>query len=165
MMQSVSSSVTTAHFTIDPPLVQRATCPRAQMRAPYYQEFAAHQLLIAIAELDDNWDGEGACPINDKTKINAHRALNSLLLDVPVVPEITPNNNGTVSFEWKTDQGRAHLEIGLTRFSFYIKLSNERLLVGDGSATAIPQQFFLLMSALLFPAAGAQLAALTRPKR
>ena len=92
--------------------------------------------LAAIGELGFNWDGYDALPVNPVTQNNAQQALGI----APVAPDdITANPNGTISFEWETDVGRAHLEIGLSKFSFYQKFSDGGTITGDGDAAAIPQ--------------------------
>lgn len=133
---------------------------QVQLRPSFYQEFAAHQLLHHLKDLGEDWDGYGAAPIHADTILNAHRALSEFLLSVPV-PEIVPNSNGTVSFEWETSLGSANIEIGLTRFSFYLKPSHGPIIPVDGSSNEIPPVLGSVISALLFPATGAQLTATT----
>jgi hypothetical protein len=134
--------------------------PPPQVRPSLYQEFAAHQLLQHITTLADDWDGYGAAPIHADTARNAHRALTILLLSLPL-PEITPNSNGTVSFEWQSTFGHANLEIGLTRYSFFVKLARGPTIPFDGAAASMPGAIGSVIAALLFPVTGAQLTALT----
>ena len=51
--------------------------------------------------------------------------------------EITPNSNGTVSFEWQSPFGHANLEIKLTRYSFFVKfaLGGQTPLYGPAAST------------------------------
>src|SRR5262249_46266244 len=98
-----STTVTNLRYAAAPPPPQVPTRTHS-LRPSFHLEFAAHQLLRRIADLQDNWDGYGALPIQHNTALNAHLALNTLLLDAPV-PDITPNTNGTVSFEWETQFG------------------------------------------------------------
>jgi hypothetical protein len=81
---------------------------------------AARDAVEHMAFAEENWDGCGAVPINFQTKVTAKVALAQLEAAVPA-PQVTPNSNGTLSFEWETDRGAAHLEIGRTRYSFYVK--------------------------------------------
>jgi len=73
-----------------------------------------------ICKMPAGWDGYGALPISQSTKYNALAALRGILGSAKA-PDITPNPNGTLSFEWETHQGVGHLEIGQTRLSFYIQ--------------------------------------------
>ena len=162
-----SSSFTRIHFAVNH---QTAAPVEAQASAvlclppisgpSFYQEFTAHQLVSHISNLATNWDGYGAAPMHPDTARNAHRALSALLLTVPV-PEITPNSNGTVSFEWQSRLGHANLEIGLTRFSFFLQLLAGPTIPVGGAAPAVPDLLGSVISALLFPAAGARLTVMT----
>lgn len=164
-----STSITSLSFAASTPMwtpiqVQSAQqallSPRPQGRPTLYQEFAAHQHLQHIANLAEDWDGYGAAPIHPDTARNAHRALTSLLLSLPL-PEITPNANGTVSFEWQSSFGHANLEIGLTRYSFFVQLAGGPTVPLDGAAASVPDVLGSIIAALLFPATGAQLTAIT----
>jgi len=114
--------------------------------------FAETQIEEFSAMLPD-WDGYGALPINAATKYNSLASLRGILLYVPA-PEITPNPNGTLSFEWETKRGAAHLEIGQTRLSFYIKPKTGHPVFIDASADEILFNSInvgILVSANLFP--------------
>jgi hypothetical protein len=73
-----------------------------------------------LCRLEPNWDGYGALPISQGTKYNSLATLRGILQSAPS-PELTPNPNGTLSFEWETREGSAHLEVGQTKVSFYLK--------------------------------------------
>jgi hypothetical protein len=104
-----------------------------------------------FAAMPENWDGYGALQISPETKKNAQAALDVILLHAPS-PDITPNSNGTVSFEWETAKGISHLEIGRTKFSFYIKPSSGEPLLADGNVDQITADFGKLVVIWLFPA-------------
>src|SRR5262245_6918574 len=89
---------------------------RGAMRAELMEAKAKVEDFAAMPE---NWDGYGAIRIGFETKNNAQSALELILIYAPA-PDITPNSNGTISFEWETPHGVSHLEIGRTKFSFYI---------------------------------------------
>src|SRR5262245_17389350 len=76
--------------------------------------------LMEFQDLAPNWDGYGALPVGRETISNGREAL-SLLLRHISLPDVTPNPNGTIGFEWFSSHGEAHLEIGKTRFSFFAK--------------------------------------------
>ena len=71
-------------------------------------------------DLDYNWDHEGAFPIDGTAIAGALSALDVLARVAPA-PEVVPNVNGTVSFEWETDCGYAHMEFGRNGYAFVIK--------------------------------------------
>lgn len=81
---------------------------------------AAQEQIEEFAMMPENWDGYGALRIRAETAQNALDALEVLPREVPT-PDVTPNSNGTLSFEWETSLGIGYLEIGRTRFSFYIQ--------------------------------------------
>ena len=113
---------------------------------------AAIDKVEELAAMPENWDGYGAIQISLETKKNAQSALEAILRHAPV-PDITPNPNGTVSFEWETAQGIGHLEIGRTKFSFYIKpCSGGTPLLADGGVNQITDDFGRLVAIWLFPA-------------
>lgn len=84
------------------------------------RRLAIHQYridLLGIEKLEDGWDGPGSLAPSEDVKANAHA-----LIDLGLVPdradtEVTPNSNGTISFEWSG--GKSHLEVGKTRFAMY----------------------------------------------
>lgn len=102
-------------------------------RTPFCVSAPLEQQVEELAGLPENWDGYGALPINAATKYNALSVLPGLLA-VGHAAEITPNPNGTLSFEWETADGCAHLEIGQSRLSFYITSERENPLFLDCDA-------------------------------
>lgn len=76
--------------------------------------------IETIAQMSENWDGYGAVPIHHLTAVNADKLL-SALRSLGVDPDVTPNPNGTISFEWEWKSGIAHVEIGKTRGVAYTK--------------------------------------------
>jgi len=115
--------------------------------------FFAETQIEELAAMQADWDGYGALPINAATKYNSLASLRGILIYGPV-PEITPNPNGTLSFEWETRRGSAHLEIGQTRLSFYIKPRIGQPVFLDSGADDILLNSInvgILVSANLFP--------------
>lgn len=84
------------------------------------EQATAVNTLKMLAEMPADWDGYGALRLHPETISNAIQAVAGLWRYVPAA-DITPNPNGTVSFEWESERGTAYLELGRTRFSFYIK--------------------------------------------
>ena len=116
------------------------------------------QMLEEMARLPDNWDGYGGLPISKGAVANARAALSSLLAAVPL-PDITPNPNGTISMEWETERGVAHLEVGATRFSFFLQPRVGGSTYAAGLASSIPvQSLGALIASALFSIEASQLA-------
>jgi len=114
--------------------------PRIEWAMPYQSSFAefeiARQSINQKAFDHANWDGYGAFAIGYEAKNNALRALSGLATSAPA-PSVIPNPNGTLSFEWENENGLGHLEIGRTRFSFYVRRAGVEPLLLDGDATVV----------------------------
>jgi hypothetical protein len=114
-------------------------------------------MLAELGRLPLNWDGYGALPIDRQTIGNSKGALLLLLRYTPA-PDITPNPNGTIGFEWNSDQGEAHLEIGKTRFSFFARANGGRPILAEGLVPGITNGLASLIAAVVFPSAGSSTA-------
>jgi hypothetical protein len=77
--------------------------------------YAADAHMEAICALRANWDGYGGLPIHPETARHAKIAMR-VFQQLPVPPDITPNANGTISFEWSGPRGEAHIEVGKSRY-------------------------------------------------
>ncbi len=110
----------------------------------------AEAKIDEIAGMQDNWDGYGAIRIGQEAQRNAKAALNILHKYAPI-PDVTPNPNGTISLEWESFEGFGHLEIGRTRFSFYIKPRSGQPFLADGNADQIDAHIGKWVSGMLFP--------------
>src|SRR5260370_41657564 len=105
---------------------------RGAMLAEYPVAF---ETVERVAFANANWDGYGALPVSAEAKQNALEAI-KVILPVAPTPEINPNPSGTLSFEWGTQLGNAHLEIGKTRYSFYVNPSlGEPIFLGGHGET------------------------------
>ncbi|MFZ4625484.1 MAG: hypothetical protein ACOYNF_14770 [Rhodoferax sp.] len=113
---------------------------------------AALTTIDELAHLPMDWDGYGALPIHPYTADNAATVIRRLLAHT-TAPDITPNANGTLSLEWESSGGSAHLEIGMTRYSFYIKPNNSQTIYRDGMTNEIGVNLGLMVQALLLLAA------------
>ena len=80
-----------------------------------------------FGSLPDNWDGEGANKIHEQTVVNCCY-MARCAVDYLTVPDVDPNPNGTVSFEWCTAEGLAYLEVGRTQFSLFVETHGEVVL-------------------------------------
>lgn len=116
----------------------------------------SHEQLSEICNLEPNWDGYGGSSIHSDTAANARAALH-VFQQNRIVPDMIPNPNGTISFEWSNTRGEAHVEIGKTRFvgliqpngTAYIPLAGETRVFDlyDAYLRAIA----VAVEALLFP--------------
>jgi hypothetical protein len=113
-------------------------------------EFDAARHAVRQAFAQPNWDRYGALPIREETKNNALGVLNQLEVST-CAPEITPNPNGTVSFEWETNQGFGQLEIGRTRYSFCVQPHYGPPILDSGDAREIDHSLGYVLDALLYP--------------
>jgi hypothetical protein len=126
-----------------------------------FAEFEAARQAIRQAFAEPNWDGYGALPIRQETKENALAVLNQIEV-LTCAPEITPNPNGTLSFEWETNQGFGQLEIGRTRYSFCVQPHDGSPTLDSGDATEMDPSVGLLVDALLFPKPSQPLSATSK---
>jgi hypothetical protein len=81
-------------------------------------------ILDELALLEANWDGYGSSPIATAALEKA-RFLWPRLSAVLSHPNVVPNPNGTISFEWESDNGWANIEIGKKTFAVYVAPKND----------------------------------------
>jgi hypothetical protein len=118
--------------------------------ASVYARAAAAETIENMSQLDEDWDGYGAAKISSEARGNAMRVLNTLPATLST-PDIVPNPNGTIAFEWETDKAVAHLEIGKTKFSLYVKPVNGNPALADGAARYFDPTLGATIEALLYP--------------
>ncbi len=80
--------------------------------------------LAHLSELEDGWAGPDSLAPTQQTVNHVQVLLETHLSYLPF-PDITPNENGTVSLEWFRDSGYVLLEVGLTKYGLII--SNRKL--------------------------------------
>jgi hypothetical protein len=112
----------------------------------------AKAVIEQVAFTEPNWDGYGALPISVETKDNALNALQNLLRVAPT-PDISPNPNGTLSFEWESGEGKAHMEIGRTQYSFYVSPRVGTPVLFEGLADDVSRLHGTMVASFLFPPA------------
>lgn len=125
---------------------------RGSHGAMYAELPAVRQAIEDSSFPDPNWDGYGSLGIRAETKTNAIQGIQNVLLEAPV-PDVAPNPNGTLSFEWETNNGAAHLEVGQTMFSFYVRPRAGEPILFSGPADQISRLHGSLIANLLFPSA------------
>lgn len=106
-------------------------------------------IVEEISRLPVNWDGFGALAITPEVRSNALSALQAILPEVQQ-PEISPTVNGTIAFEWESPRGIAQLEIGVTRYSFFVARSDAEPVLMDGEAHGIRREIGRLVRNNLF---------------
>lgn len=114
----------------------------------YLSRNEALTTLDNIGSLDEDWDGYGALRIFKECINNTKGFLYSLPLKYGA-PEIVPNPNGTLSLEWENSNGQAHLEIGITQYSFYMKLTSGEVLLDKGMVSDLPFKVMNLLGYML----------------
>jgi hypothetical protein len=123
----------------------------AQPHAAMWSEVSvATSKIREFGSMPENWDGYGAIRISSETQQNAIKAIEMLLASAPA-PDIVPNPNGTISFEWETGQGIGHFEVGKTKFSFYVKPRSGSPALADGLANQVGSDIGALVASLLYP--------------
>jgi hypothetical protein len=88
-------------------------------------------ILNSIEEfknLENNWDGYGAIPLSLESAKNAKEFISSLSDELfENFHDGYPNTHGTISFEWKNnDGGEFFIEIGNKMMSYYLILKGHK---------------------------------------
>jgi hypothetical protein len=114
-----------------------------------YDEVKANSLqsFKEISHLNYNWDGEEGLAPHARILENAKYIFKELL-EITFPPDITPNNNGTISCEWETSMGSAHLELGMTRYSMYLRSVDEDTQYFNGEIRNINKEIPLIAESL-----------------
>lgn len=81
--------------------------------------------LDEIESLEDNWDGEGSLAPTAEI-VDATRRIVQATSGILPRPEITPNDNGTITIEWRAQADYASLEVGSTSFAFMMQFDRTR---------------------------------------
>ncbi len=127
-------------------------------RAALPDLMSSNEQFAGICALQANWDGYGGSPIHADTALNARAAL-TVFQQSGVVPDIVPNPNGTISFEWSNSRGEAHVEIGKSRFVGLIQPNGTAYIPIAGETRDAGQYYTYLRSiavvveAVLYPPA------------
>jgi len=137
--------------SLSPPEVPYYYYPflRVASHRPFEVEAAKSEIDL-LGTLQLNWDGYGGLAIQEDTKNNALFAAEQILVWTPM-PDIAPNSNGTISMEWETEQGVGHLEIGRSRYSFYIQRTHGSPIFADGPTGQLAPLLGIIVSSVLYP--------------
>ena len=101
--------------------------------------------LEQLGSLPANWDGEDANPIHPQT-LNNCRSIIPVAVGILPKPEVDPNPNGTISFEWETPEGFAHLEVGRTFFAVFVESHDVLVFSDKRQVIEFPALFFSLFA-------------------
>jgi hypothetical protein len=115
------------------------------------QSDTIQQFIDELSNLDQNWDGYGALKVTPESRAFA-KAFLAFAPESMGSPEITPTSNGTISFEWQSNQGDAYIEIGRTRFSGHIQPRNSSTIFIEGQSATLGQQEIAVIEQLLYAA-------------
>ena len=81
--------------------------------------------IAMFSSFDDGWLGTGAKKIPDAVIERVRSTVRSLeRVERLPNPEMTPNENGTISMEWECIKGAVYIEFGRTRISGFIKFKD-----------------------------------------
>lgn len=103
-----------------------------------YQIDQLMDMVDSIAELESDWADSGSIAPSAQV-VDFARTVVLGVCSKALFADIAPMPNGTIAFDWETDEGCANLEIGETSFSFYLDLEGERgFYPFSGSISSIP---------------------------
>ena len=93
--------------------------------------------ICAFRKLEDGWLGPGSHGIPRETADNVVNVTHILSgVEGLPNPELTPTQNGTISFEWESGRGEVYVEFGKTRISGFVRVDD------------LPTQYFADMNSL-----------------
>ena len=100
------------------------------------ETLSKEDILNSIEEfknLENNWDGYGAIPLSLESAKNAKEFISSLSDEIfENFYDGYPNTHGTISFEWKNNDGHEFLiEIGNKMMSYYLILKGHKPIKED----------------------------------
>lgn len=105
---------------------------------------SAINTLLEIGTYTKSWDGYEANSIDPKIIESSIKLLTQFYHNIPL-PEITPNPNGTISFEWETKTSYGHLEIGITTYAFHLNTPRIQLHANREITKINPDEICLLV--------------------
>ncbi len=102
----------------------------------------------SFGSLTEDWDGSGGVPFDPRTLRHAEAILTTLAKWVSV-PAVYPESNGTVTLDWVADDYQCLIEVGLTRFSAFIRRGPNVLYQNQGLVeVGFPEAFVQLAQAM-----------------
>jgi hypothetical protein len=106
--------------------------------------------LTVVGSLTDDWDGAGALAPTEDIVGTVRRVLH-LFENIVPDPEVTANENGTVTIEWDHGANFASVEIGATSFAFIMRTTSGRTRFLGGDAARLDATTALEIESGLYP--------------
>lgn len=113
-------------FTVEMPIAAESRLSPFSGSSAFYHDPGARargeafERLKEISRLAENWDGYGGSSVPSAIVGTAALLLNALRTPPQ---NVYPDPVGTVVLEWESFAGRAYIELGLTRYNFYVSAS------------------------------------------
>lgn len=83
--------------------------------------------ILSFQCLQNDWDGHGAFPLENKSGVNAISLLEKLGESIyQNITDYYPNPNGTLSLEWEYKSSFLGLEVGNKEFSYFFRVPNNK---------------------------------------
>lgn len=104
-----------------------------------------------LRNLRGDWDGFGALPIGSRALDDALDLATSTAMITGEIgpPDVSPNANGTVSFEWETPRGEAYAEIGDAEASAFVRGHRSPTFYVRGASAELAVTLPALLKAIL----------------
>ncbi len=142
----IDNYITASHFSkpvpafiqeVEEPYIQFPDAEPSAIADPsiFWQQESSVNELQDFESLPENWDGYGASAFASETIKSARQFIN-VLYSIPQ-PFIMPHPAGTITLEWDSSFGEACLEIGRTRYSFYLKPRAGKAILRDGISSEL----------------------------
>ena len=110
-----------AFYLSQPRRVKRAFLSRIEAEEHPVAEFQWFKDLKAIRALKENWDDEGAKPINRTAIREVQKMMNMLSSQTATKIRLFPTPMGAVMVKLETSNGRIKGEIGNKQMSYFVK--------------------------------------------
>ncbi len=81
--------------------------------------------IMALAELESNWDGYGAVAVLPSSIAHAKAIVGSEAISVAKVDDVMPNPNGTITIVWSNVKDQVCLEVGAENMSYFADIKGE----------------------------------------
>lgn len=75
--------------------------------------------MQTLEHLTNGWDGYDGIAPSSVTRLNGWWALNAFMA-AGHFPDVSPDSNGTICFDWEGESYNAHFQVGRSTFSMYI---------------------------------------------
>jgi hypothetical protein len=79
-----------------------------------------------LADLPNDWNGYGACPIDPNVITTALQLVDRLPVDAISTPQVVPMTRGRLQFEWHRGRRSLELEIETPTLVHYLKYDADR---------------------------------------